>query len=106
MIASDSEYVVKGYCEWLAAWRRRNWRTTRGTDVLNKDLWEVLDGQIHSLAKQGTQVWFWRIPREWNEADKYAKEAAVSFPCCRPDMTFLTKSIWSDWGSTGSFDIV
>jgi len=79
VIASDSEYVVKGYCERLATWKERNWRTARGTNVLNKDLWEVLDAEIHRLAKQGVQVLFWRLPREWNEADKYAKQAAVSF---------------------------
>ena len=78
VIASDSEYVVKGYCEHLEVWKKRDWKTTVGTDVKNKDLWEALDFVIHSLAKVGVQVLFWRIPREWNEADKYAKEATVS----------------------------
>jgi ribonuclease HI len=79
VIASDSEYVVKGYCEHLAVWKCRDWKTTRGTDVANKDLWEVLDKSVHRLANKGVQVLFWRIPRELNEADKYAKQAAVSW---------------------------
>ena len=84
MIASESEYVVKGYCEWLAAWKKSNWKTAKSADVLNKDLWEELDWRIHKLAREGVHVWFWRIPREWNEADVYARQAAVSFPrCCR-----------------------
>src|SRR5258708_36162609 len=33
VIASDSEYVVKGFCERLAAWKLRGWKTARGTDV-------------------------------------------------------------------------
>lgn len=80
VIATDSEYVVKGYCERLETWKQRNWKTARNTNVLNRDLWEALDDKIHDLANQGMQVLFWRIPREWNEADKYAKEAAVSIP--------------------------
>ena len=32
VIATNSEYVVKGYCKWLATWKERNWRTARGTN--------------------------------------------------------------------------
>ena len=78
VIASDSEYVVKGYCERLEKWKQRNWRTAGGTEVKNKDLWEDLDSQVRRLAEVGVQVLFWRIPRELNDADKCAKEAAVS----------------------------
>jgi ribonuclease HI len=90
VIASDSEYVVKGYCERLTTWKRRGWKTARGTDVINKDLWEALDEEIQSLAKAGVQVLFWRIPRELNEADQYAKQAAVSISRCRLDLFSLT----------------
>jgi len=90
VIASDSEYVVKGYCERLATWKESNWKTACGTDVLNKDLWEVLDDRVHRVANQGAQVLFWLIPREWNEADKYAKQAAVRFPHSRPGLSSLT----------------
>ena len=87
VIASDSEYVVKGYCERLKLWKQRDWKTAIGTNVRNKDLWEALDFTIHSLAKGGVQVLFWRIPREWNEADKYAKEATVSILRCPHDLS-------------------
>ena len=111
VIATDSEYVVRGYCEWLSVWRGRNWRTTRGTDVLNRDLWKVLDDQIHSLAREGVQVWFWRIPREWNEADKYARQAVVSIPrcCCCPDLSSLINvfgQIENQWEARTSYELV
>jgi len=63
----------------------RNWRTAGGTEVRNKDLWEDLDSQVRRLAEVRVQVLFWRIPWELNEADKYAKEAAVSMLRCRRD---------------------
>ncbi|KAM6494650.1 ribonuclease H-like protein [Amanita muscaria] len=76
VLATDSEYVVKGFCENMPKWKRRGWRTSAGTQVANKDLWVSLDEKIESLAQGGAQVLFWWIPRRWNEADKYAKEAA------------------------------
>ena len=93
VIASDSEYVVKGFCERLTAWKRRGWKTARGTDVANKDLWEVLDEKIQSLAKVGVQVLFWRVSRELNEADQYAKQAAVRIPRSRPNLSPLTHNV-------------
>jgi ribonuclease HI len=33
VIGSDSEYVVRGICEWIAKWKRRGWRTAKGTPV-------------------------------------------------------------------------
>ncbi|KAF8347955.1 ribonuclease H-like protein [Amanita rubescens] len=78
VVATDSEYVVKGYCEWLPVWKQRNWKTARGADVTNKDMWQRLESAIQKVANSGTQVLFWQVPRAWNEANKYAQEAAGS----------------------------
>jgi ribonuclease HI len=43
---SDSEYVLKGLGEWLAAWKARGWRTAGRKPVRNRDLWERLDELI------------------------------------------------------------
>lgn len=40
---TDSEYVKKGVTQWLAGWKRKGWKTSTGSAVLNQDLWEVLD---------------------------------------------------------------
>ncbi len=40
---TDSTYVIHGVREWLRAWKRRGWKTAAGDDVLNRDLWAVLD---------------------------------------------------------------
>jgi ribonuclease HI len=43
-IYTDSTYVIQGIREWVHNWKRRGWRTATGGDVLNRDLWELLDG--------------------------------------------------------------
>lgn len=44
VIVTDSQYVLRGITEWIAGWKRRNWVTSGGQPVLNRDLWEELDG--------------------------------------------------------------
>lgn len=42
LVTTDSQYVVRGMCEWMPRWRARQWRTAGGDPVLNRDLWEAL----------------------------------------------------------------
>jgi ribonuclease HI len=51
---SDSNYLVRGMTEWLAGWKRNNWKR-RNEPVLNRDLWEALD----ALARQHDIEWVW-----------------------------------------------
>ena len=43
---SDSQYVLNGLKEWMAAWKARGWRTADKKPVKNRDLWETLDDLI------------------------------------------------------------
>lgn len=43
---SDSQYVLNGMREWLAAWKARGWRTAGKQPVKNRDLWERLDALL------------------------------------------------------------
>ncbi|MDN5787218.1 ribonuclease HI [Pseudorhodobacter sp.] len=43
ILVTDSAYVKKGITEWLAGWKRKNWRTSAGSAVKNVDLWQRLD---------------------------------------------------------------
>ena len=79
VLACDSEYVVKGISDWIFEWRKNGWKTTAGSPVVNQDLWKILEGKLRGMEKSGMLVQFWKIPREWNEADKYAKAGAVIF---------------------------
>jgi ribonuclease HI len=79
VLACDSEYVVKGISEWILKWRRNGWKTTSGNPVANQDLWKKLEVKLREMEGRGMLVQFWKIPREWNEADEYAKAGAVNF---------------------------
>lgn len=46
VLATDSEYVVKGATEWIRAWLRRGWRKSDGAVVSNVDMWQVFLGEV------------------------------------------------------------
>jgi len=41
-IVTDSRYLESGFTKWLGKWARKGWRTSDGSAVENKDLWEIL----------------------------------------------------------------
>jgi ribonuclease HI len=60
VVVTDSQYVRRGITEWLAKWKAKGWRKKKkgksGTrDVLNRDLWEELEG---AMARHET-TWEW-----------------------------------------------
>lgn len=40
---TDSQYVQKGITEWLASWKKRNWRSAGNKPVKNVELWQQLE---------------------------------------------------------------
>ena len=42
-IRTDSKYVINGLSTWIKGWKRNGWRTAAGKQVLNQDLWKLLD---------------------------------------------------------------
>lgn len=55
ILTTDSRYVQRGVTEWLAGWKKNNWRTAARKPVKNKDLWERLDNQL----KVHDVEWHW-----------------------------------------------
>ncbi|KAJ3397295.1 Ribonuclease H1 [Lobulomyces angularis] len=49
-IHTDSMYLINGLKGWIANWKKRGWKTSYNTPVLNKDLWERLD-ELNSSRK-------------------------------------------------------
>ncbi|RSM20225.1 hypothetical protein CDV31_001022 [Fusarium ambrosium] len=77
VIATDSSYVVEGATSWVKTWVRNGWKTRIKKDVRNKDLWELLLGDVERLKQQKVTVCLWEISREDNaDADAAAKQAA------------------------------
>lgn len=46
IIFTDSQYSIKTVTEWLPGWKRRNWITSQGEPVANKDLIVQLDREL------------------------------------------------------------
>lgn len=75
-IYTDSEYLVKGMTSWLPQWVKNNWKTSRKTQVLNKDLWQRLLqlSEIHDIE------WNWirgHAGHTENERCDYLAKAAM-----------------------------
>ena len=65
-VHTDSQYVQKGISEWMRGWITRNWKTSAGKPVKNKDLWL----QLKNLNDTLTVHWKWvkgHAGDEWNE---------------------------------------
>ena len=53
---TDSQYITRALSEgWLENWKKRGWKKADKTPVLNRELWEALDGQLS--RHQVTFVW-------------------------------------------------
>jgi ribonuclease HI/DNA polymerase-3 subunit epsilon len=52
---TDSSYVQKGISEWIHNWKKKNWRKSDGSAVINADLWQKLD----QLSQNRTIDWRW-----------------------------------------------
>ncbi|MCS6996135.1 MAG: ribonuclease HI [Casimicrobiaceae bacterium] len=55
VLYTDSEYLRLGITEWIARWKRNDWRTAEGKPVKNSDLWRALD----ALTAQHQIEWCW-----------------------------------------------
>ncbi|RTE80645.1 hypothetical protein BHE90_004828 [Fusarium euwallaceae] len=77
VIATDSEYVVKGATEWVSKWLWNSWRTSNREAAKNRDLWQALLGEFERLEELGLRVEFWKIPTGLNRELKKAAKRAV-----------------------------
>ena len=76
VIKSDSAYLVNSMVTYVETWRDNNYKTSRGTPVVNEDLLRRLDMYVDCLEKMGVDVRFWHVPRAQNkQADKLANAA-------------------------------
>ena len=73
---TDSQYVQKGFGEWLPNWIRRGWKTAGGDPVKNKDLWE----RLLAASSRHQVKWCWVRGHAGNadneRVDKLARLAA------------------------------
>ncbi|WP_025770396.1 ribonuclease HI [Thioalkalivibrio sp. HK1] len=76
-ISTDSSYLKNGITQWIADWKRRNWKTSDRKEVKNVDLWQWLE----RVASGHEIEWVWvkgHAGHEGNErADALARKAIV-----------------------------
>jgi ribonuclease HI len=71
-VYTDSSYVQKGMTEWLAGWKKKQWRTADKKPVKNADLWQMLD----ALAVPHQIEWIWVKGHAGNEGNERADALA------------------------------
>ena len=74
-VTTDRKYVKNGITEWIKKWKLNKWNTTKrkgDRDILNKDLWLILD----YLREQLTVEWRWVEGHKDSEGNKKADEIA------------------------------
>lgn len=77
---SDSAYVVNSINKnWLEVWKTNGWKTTKGDDVKNRDLWEEFYEVRKSLRRFGYTIEFIKVKGHsgdtFNEmVDKFARQ--------------------------------
>lgn len=64
-IRMDSTYALKAATEWLAGWKRRNWKTAGGQPVKNLELVQDIDRLMTARRNAGTPTDF-----KWVKAHK------------------------------------
>lgn len=55
VVLTDSEYLRNGMTSWTRTWQRNGWRTSTGSPVKNKELWQAL----LELVSRRTVRWQW-----------------------------------------------
>jgi len=75
-VITDSEYLKNGITKWMPNWKKRNWKTVTGSPVVNRDLWEELEG----LTARHQVRWSWTKGHashaDNNRCDELATQAA------------------------------
>ena len=73
--------MVSGATAWTKRWLSNGWRLNSGREVKNRDLWELLLGEVERWKDKDVEVRLLSIPGHLNtEVDAAAKEAARTKP--------------------------
>ncbi len=72
ILTTDSQYVRKGITEWIANWKKNNWKNSAKKPVKNSDLWQDLDRE--SMRHQ--IEWRWVKGHSGHRENEIADELA------------------------------
>ena len=72
LITTDSIYVKDGITQWIANWKKRNWKTAAKKPVKNQDLWQALDSAVEKHQVE----WAWVKGHSGHRENEIADELA------------------------------
>lgn len=77
-IYSDSAYVINAINDkWIVKWKLNGWKTTKGKDVKNRDLWEEFMSLMMAFKSAKISVQFIKVKgHNGNAFNEMADEAA------------------------------
>ena len=77
---SDSSYLVQAFNDhWLDNWQRKNWKTSAGTKVENRDLWLILLAQTRKHHVTFVKVKGHSDHPQNNRCDELARAAIAQY---------------------------
>lgn len=91
-ILTDSKYLLGGAESWMKNWKQKGWKTAQGSSVLNRDLWETLDGLIHFFS--GRLSWKYIPGHSGLFGNTRADEIAVAFSKGEPIQLLSSPEIY------------
>jgi len=89
---SDSQYLVRGFSEWLPGWKARGWRR-KGGAIENLELWQALD----RAADRHRIRWEWVRGHAGHPRNEYANHLAVTAARDQGSSGGLVDSGFDDW---------
>jgi ribonuclease HI len=75
-VVTDSQYVQRAMTRYLERWIASGWRSSRGSPVANRDLWEALAQESRRHHVSWTWIRGHGASAEQNRCDELAKAAA------------------------------
>lgn len=77
-IYSDSAYVVNSINNnWIYRWRLNDWKTSKGDDIKNRELWEECIKLLSTIKSSGVKLTFMKVKGHSGDTlNEYADEIA------------------------------
>jgi len=76
-VRTDSKYTIKSVTEWIPRWEKNGWKTSKNTDVLNKEKMIRLNAVCKKIEVKWTHVRGHQGIHGNEEADRLANEGAL-----------------------------
>jgi len=73
IVYTDAKYLRNGITSWVHKWMGNGWRTSGGSPVQNKDLWE----RLYALSSERAVRWEWVRGHEGNPCNELADRLAT-----------------------------